>query len=54
MANIKGTNFKTIEICRNITHDVEMFSVVIRVGSVKMATFDCPPSCIEEIIRSNI
>lgn len=52
-ANIRGTNFKTISVIRNIKSE-GMLDVVIYVGTVKVATFTCPESCISQLILANL
>lgn len=50
---MKGTNFKSISIIRDIKRD-GIYDVVIYVGAVKMATFSCPESSLMDIIKSNL
>lgn len=53
MANMRGTNFKSISLTRNIKSE-DLLDVIIYVGTVKMATFSCPLSVVSDIIKVNV
>lgn len=53
MASTRGTNFKSITIGKDIQREGQL-DVVIYVGTVKIATFQCPENCIKDIILANL